>query len=554
MIRCLICAVILPACGATGYDVVIRGGTIYDGSGGRPTMGDVAIAGDRIAAVGSPLGGRGRIEIDARGQVVAPGFINMLSHAGESMIADRRAVADVKQGVTLEIFGEFSWGPLSDAMKQEILDLQADIRYPVEWTTFGEFFAWLAGRGMSVNVASFVGAATVREVVLGKSPRAPDAAELDRMRELVRQAMREGALGLTTALIYVPGSYASTDELIALAKVAAELDGLFTVHMRSEGDRLLEAIDEVIRIGRAAAIRTEIYHLKAAGRSNWDKLNAAVAKIEAARREGLLLTANMYNYVAGATGLDAAMPQWVQEGGVPAWTARLKDPATRARVRAEMRAPGKDWENLYLGAGADGVFPVAFKNPALRPLTGKNLAQIAAERNTTPEDVAMDLVIEDGTRVGTIYFLMSEDNVKKQLKLPWVSFGSDAASMAPEGIFLKASTHPRAYGNFARWLGHYVRDEKLVPLTEAIRRLTGLPATNLGLSGRGFLKPGMYADVVVFDPATIADRATFEKPHQYSVGVRHVLVNGVPVLKDGEHTGALPGRALKGPGAVAARP
>jgi N-acyl-D-amino-acid deacylase len=466
----------------------------------------------------------------------------MLSHAGEGMIADRRARADVEQGVTLEIFGEFSWGPLSDAMKREIVELQADIRYPVDWTTFGEFFAWLARRGMSVNVASFVGAATVREVVLGKSPRAPDAAELDRMRELVRQAMREGALGLTTALIYVPGSYASTEELIALAKVAAELDGLFTVHMRSEGDRLLEAIDEVIRIARVAAIRTEIYHLKAAGRSNWGKLDAAVAKIEAARREGLPLTANMYTYIAGATGLDAAMPQWVQEGGVPAWAARLKDPATRARVRSEMLAPGKDWENLYLGAGADGVFPVAFKNPALRPLTGKSLAQIAAERNTTPEEVAMDLVIEDGTRVGTIYFLMSEDNVKKQIAIPWVSFGSDAEAPAPEGVFLTWNPHPRAYGNFARLLGKYVREEKVIPLEEAIRRLTSLPAANLRLAGRGCLAVGCFADVVVFDPQRIADHATFEKPHQLATGVKDVVVNGVPVLRDGEHTGATPGR------------
>ena len=531
------------------YDLILRHGTIYDGSGKPTVSGDVAINGDKIAAVGDLKSAHGKTEVDVRGLAVAPGFVNMLSWATESLIVDGRSQSDIRQGVTLEVMGEGdSMGPLSDEMKKEGLQNQGDLKYEIKWTTLGEYLDYISKKGISPNVASFVGATTVRVHEIGYADRPPTPAELERMKALVRQAMEEGALGVGSSLIYAPAFYAKTDELVELCKVASQYNGMYISHMRSEGNRLLEAIDELIAISRAAHLPAEIYHLKAAGESNWGKLDAAIAKVEAARKEGLHITADMYTYPAGATGLDASMPPWVQEGGLQAWIARLKDPATRLRVKQEMSTPSDKWENLFLGAGPDGVLLAGFKNDALKPLTGKTLAEVAKMRGKSPEETAMDLVIEDGSRVGTIYFLMSEDNIRRQIQLPWVSFGSDEASPATEGVFLKSNSHPRAYGNVARLLGRYVRDEKLIPLEEAVRKLTSLPATNLKIQNRGLLQPGYFADVVVFDPAKIQDHATFLKPHQYSTGMVHVFVNGTQVLKNGEHTGATPGRFLRGPG------
>ncbi|HET9483551.1 MAG TPA: amidohydrolase family protein, partial [Xanthomonadales bacterium] len=487
---------------------------------------------------------------DARGKAVAPGFINVLSWATESLILDGRAMSDVKQGVTLEIFGEgWSMGPLTPAMKAEAVRQQGDFKFDIEWTTLGEYLDWLAARGTSPNIASFVGATTVRVHELGYEDRAPSAAELARMQDLVRAAMREGALGVGSSLIYAPAFYAKTDELVALSRAAGESGGGYVSHMRSEANRLLEAIDELLAIGREAGVHAEAYHLKAAGEPNWPKMAQAIAKIEAARAAGQPVSANMYAYTAGATGLNAAMPPWVQEGGQEAWIERLRDPATRAKVVAEMRTPTDAWENLYLMAGSpERVKFIGFKQEQLKPLTGKTLAEVMAMRGTGPEDTMIDLVIEDGSRVDTAYFLMSEENVKLGLAQPWVSLGSDAEASAPEGLFLKSSTHPRAYGNFARLLGHYVRDERVLTLEDAIHRLTGLPAANWKLAQRGCLEPGCHADLVVFDPATIADHATFDRPQQYATGVDHVFVNGVAVLLNGEHTGAKPGRVVRGPG------
>ena len=531
------------------YDLVIRGGTVYDGSGAEPVVADVAIQADTIAAIGDLSDTEGREEIDAEGLAVAPGFINMLSWATESLIEDGRSQSDIRQGVTLEVFGEgWSMGPLNETMKADEKAGQSHIQYDIAWTTLGEYLEHLAERGISTNVASFVGATTVRIHELGYEDRAPTSDELGRMRDLVREAMEEGALGVGSSLIYAPAFYASTDELIELAKVAATYDGLYISHLRSEGNRLLEAVGELITIAREADIRAEIYHLKAAGEPNWDKLDAVIDTIEAARAEGLDVTADMYTYTAGATGLDAAMPPWVQEGGFEAWRSRLQDDSTRARVAQEMQTPTDEWENFFTAAGPEKMLLVGFRKEALRPLTGKTLAEVAAERGTTPAETAMDLVVEDSSRVGTVYFLMDEDNVRRQIALPWVSFGSDAESSAPEGVFLKSNPHPRAYGTFARLLGKYVRDEDIIPLEEAIRRLTSLPAANLKIKRRGALQPGYFADVVVFDPARIQDHATFAEPHQYATGVEHVLVNGVPVLRDGEHTGATPGRVVRGPG------
>jgi N-acyl-D-amino-acid deacylase len=533
---------------APHYDLVIRHGTVYDGSGVAGAVEDLAIQGDRIAARGDLSGAHGKQEIEASGLAVAPGFIDMLNHAETSLIADGRSQSGIRQGVTLSVFGESSMGPLTDAMKQQMRARQADIKFDITWTTLGEYLDSLVARGISTNVASFVSASTVRANVIGLDNRAPTAEELDRMRGLVRTAMGEGAMGLTTALIYTPAVFSKTDELVELAKVASAAGGMYISHMRSEGNRLLEAIDETITIARDAHIRAEIYHLKAAGQSNWTKLGDAIAKVEAARKDGLEITADMYTYTAGSTGLDASMPPWVQEGGYDAWAARLRDPKTRDRVRREMTTPGDEWENLLLAAGGDGTLRVGFKNEALRIYTGKTLGEVAKLRGTSVQDTAMDLVAEDGSRVQVVYFLMSEDNVKRQIQLPWVSFGSDASSMSTEGVFLKTSTHPRAYGNFARLLGKYVRDERVIPLEEAIRKLTSLPADTLKVKDRGRLTVGHFADVVVFDPKTVADRATYEQPHQYAVGMRHVWVNGAQVLKDGEHTGATPGRVVRGPG------
>ncbi len=531
------------------HDLIIRGGTVYDGTGSPGLIADVAIDGDRIARVGRLDDARGRVELDASGLAVSPGFINMLSWATESLIADGRSQGDIRQGVTLEVFGEgWSEGPLTDAMKQVAVEQQGDIRFDIEWTTLGEYLEYLVERGISTNVASFVGATTVRTHELGFEDRPPTDEELERMKALVAQAMEEGALGLGTSLIYAPAFYASTEELIALARVAGEYGGRYISHMRSEGNRLEEAVDELIQIAREARIPAEIYHLKAAGRSNWDKLDSVIQKVEAAREEGLDISADMYTYTAGSTGLDAAMPPWVQEGGYEAWAERLRDAATRKRVIREMTTPTDDWENLYLAAGADKTLLVGFKNEKLKPLTGKTLAEVAKQRGQSAEETAIDLVIEDGSRVQVVYFLMSEENVKRQVGLPWVAFGSDAGSMAPEGVFLESSTHPRAYGNFARLLGKYVREEGATTLADAIRRLTSFPAENLELRDRGRLAPGHFADVVVFDPDEITDHATFEAPHAYSTGVVHVFVNGEQVLRDGEHTGAKPGRVVRGPG------
>jgi N-acyl-D-amino-acid deacylase len=531
------------------YDTIIRGGTLYDGSGAAPTIGDVAMQGDRIVRVGKLSDAHGKIEFNAKGLAVAPGFINMMS-GEDTLFADGRSQSDIRQGVTLEVFGEGeSMGPLTPEMQKYFQARQGDIQYPITWSTLAQGLDQLQQHGISCNVSSFVGAATLRENVLGFADRGPGPAELARMQDLARQAMQEGAFGVASALIYAPGDYAKTDELIALAQAVSPYHGIYISHIRSEGNQLIEAIDELIDIARAGHVSAEIYHLKEAGRDNWGKLDEAIRHVEAAQAQGLHINADMYTYTAGATGLDASMPPWVQEGGYEAWARRLKDPGIRKRVVQEMRKPSDKWENLLLATGsADRVLLVSFKNDALKPLTGKTLAEVAKIRGESPEDAAIDLVVEDGSRVGTIYFLMSEDNVRRQLSLPWVSFGADEDSQAPEGVFLKSNPHPRAYGNVARFLGHYVRDEKVVSLQEAVRRLSSLPANNLSLDHRGLLKEGYYADVVVFDPATIQDHATYDKPHQYSTGVEQVFVNGIQVLKDHEHTGAKPGRVVYGPG------
>ena len=534
------------------FDVVIRGGTVYDGTGAPGRRGDVGIRGDRIAGVGDLSDEPATTVIDAAGLAVAPGFINMLSWSTESMLVDGRSQGELREGVTTQIFGEgSSMGPLTPEMKQRAIEQMGDLKYDITWTTLSEYLRELEKRGVSQNVASFIGATTIREHVIGLEDKKPTPSQLDEMRALVRQEMEAGALGIGSSLIYAPAFYASTDELIELCKVAAPYRGKYISHMRSEGNRLLEAVDELIRISREAGIPAEIYHLKAAGQANWPKMDKVIAKVEAARKAGLKITADMYTYPAGATGLDASMPPWVLDGGYEAAYKRLADPATRTKIAAAMRTPSNDWENLYRAAGsADRVLLVEFKSDKLKPLTGKTLAEAARMRGENPVDTIMNLVLEDRSRVGTVYFMMSEDNIRKQIVLPWVSFGSDAASMAPEPPFTKSSAHPRAYGNFARVLGKYVRDDKVLTLAEAVRKLSGLPATNLELDHRGFLKEGMFADVVVFDPAGIADRATFENPHQYAVGMRHVFVNGAHVIRNGEHTGAKPGRALWGLGRI----
>ncbi len=531
------------------YDVVIRHASIYDGSGHAPVIGDIAISGDTIAAVGL-VAGKGRREIDAHGMAVAPGFINMLSWATEPLIQDGRSLSDIRQGVTLEVFGEgWSMGPLTGAMRREELARQGDIRYDIPWTTLGEYLEYLTGRGITPNVASFVGATTIRIHVIGEEDRQPTAAELDTMRLLVRQAMEDGALGVGSSLIYSPAFYAGTNELIEMSRVAGEYGGMYISHMRDEGRNVLTALDELITIARTAGVPAEIYHLKASGRANWAKLDTVIARVEQARADGLRITADMYTYPASSTGLDATMPPWVQEGGHDAWVARLRDPAVRTKVVAEMRGEGENFDNAFANAGgAGGILLVSFKQDSLKYLTGKTLAEVAEMRGTPPEETALDLVIQDDSRVGAVFFTMSEENVRKKLRLPWVSFGSDGGSLAPEDPFTRSNPHPRSYGNFARLLGHYVRDEKILPLEAAIHRLTLLPATNLKLDRRGALRPGWYADVVVFDPATITDHATFAEPHQLATGVRDVFVNGVQVLRDGAHTGAMPGRVVRGPG------
>ena len=527
------------------FDVVLRNGLVCDGTGSPCTAGGVAIMGDKIAKIGDVSTDRGRIDVDVHGQLIAPGFINLMS--GETgLFADGRGLSDVLQGVTLEIFGEGeSMGPLTDDMRAEEQLQQGDIKYQITWHTLLQGLETLVGHGISPNVASFIGAATPRINVLGRANRAPTPAELDQMRQITAKAMEDGALGVASALIYQPGNYAKTDELVALAEVAAKYKGIYISHIRNEGDHEMEALDELITIARQAQVPAEIYHLKVAGTKNWDRLPQVLQKIEAARAERLQITADMYPYAAGATGLDAAMPPWVQEGGLEAWRKRLQDPAIRKRVKHEMLTSDK-YDNLLRSAGSpDKVLLAGFKSDALKPLTGKTLGEVARMRHSTPEDTAMDLVIEDDSRVETIYFLMSEDNIRKQIVLPWVSFGADADPEGIDGVFLKSSTHPRAFGTFARVYAQYVRGEKLLTVEEAVRKMTSLPAANLGIAQRGLLQPGYFADVVVFDPSTIQDRATFEKPRQLATGVSEVFVNGVEVVHNGEHTGAKPGRVIK---------
>ncbi|WP_339814703.1 D-aminoacylase [uncultured Imperialibacter sp.] len=542
------------SCSTPDYDVIIRNGLIYDGSGSAPISADLGIKGDTIATIGNLKEKSGATEIDAKGKAVSPGFINMLSWATESIITDPRSMSDIRQGVTLEVFGEgVSMGPLSDKMKADwVKNAEEETDITPEWTTLGEYLEYLETKGVTPNVASFIGATTLRIHTVDYDNRPPTEEELDSMRLLVKQGMEEGALGIGSSLIYAPAFYASTEELIELCKVAAPYGGRYITHMRSEGNQLLEAVDETIRIAKESGIPAEIYHLKGAGTDNWWKIDTLLTMIEGARAEGIKLTTDMYTYTAGATGLDASMPPWVQEGGPEKWRERLQDPDVRKKVIEEMRTATNEWENLLLSAGSpERVVLLGFKNDSLKPIyTGKTLAEAAVIHGKSPEETAIDLVIADETRVGTAYFMMSEENVKRQIQLPYMSFGSDAESVMPEGKVLESSTHPRTYGNFARLLGKYVRDEKVISLAEAIRRLSSMPAENMGIRKRGRLLPGYYADVVIFDPATIQDHATFENPHQLSTGVTDVWVNGVQVLSNSEHTGSFPGRVVRGPGWV----
>jgi N-acyl-D-amino-acid deacylase len=545
----LVCSAAPAPKNGTDYGLLIRGGMIYDGSGGTPYVGDVAVKGDKIIYVGPHAPGRAARIVDASGKAVSPGFINMLSWATESLIADGRGLSDTAQGVTLEVMGEGdSMGPLNPEMKRLEVKRQGDIKFPIRWTTLGQYLEYLQRKGITPNVASFVGATTVRVHELGEKDVDPTTAQLKRMRALVRQAMKEGAMGVGSSLIYAPANFAETPELTALAHEAARCGGIYISHVRDEGPKLLEAIDELIRISRDSGAPAEIYHYKQSGRENWGKIDAAIARVNAARAAGHRITADMYTYPASSTGFDAAFPLWIQDGGLEAWVRRLKDPKTRAKAIAWMHGPEATEDTKLVVEEPDKVLLVGFKTARLKPLTGKTLGEVARQRGKAPEEVAADLIAEDGTRIQVVYFAMSEDNVRREVGLPWMSFGSDAASQAPEGVFLKSSTHPRAYGNVARLLGHYVRDEKALTLPDAVRRLTSLPAANLSLKQRGSLKPGYFADVVLFDPATVRDNATFAKPQQLATGVKDVFVNGVQVLKDGKHTGAKPGRFVRGPG------
>lgn len=531
-------------------DVVIQNGTLYDGTGSPPFIGTVAIKGDKIVYVGPPKFFRADQNINATDKAVSPGFINMLSWGVDSLIEDGKSQSDIRQGVTLEVFGEgMSWGPLNDPLKASMKKNQGDIQYEITWTTLGEYLQFLEDKGVSTNVASFLGATTLRINAVGYEDRAPNEEELELMKDLVHQGMKEGAMGIGSSLIYAPAFYSSTEELIEICKVAADYGGMYISHMRSEGNKLLESVDELLTIANEAGIPTEIYHLKQSGKKNWGKLDRVIQKIDSARAKGLKITTDMYTYTAGATGLDASMPPWVQEGGLEQWIQRLKDPKIRKRVIKEMQADTDKWENLMRAAESpDKLILVGFKNDSLKYLKGKTLAEVSKIKGKSPEETAIDLVIQDGSRVGTVYFLMDEENVKRQIQLPYMSFGSDAGSMAPEGVFLKNSTHPRAFGNFARLLGKYVRDEQIIPMEEAIYKLSGLPASNLKIKERGFLKENYFADVVVFDPKSIRDFATFENPMQYSTGIEQVWVNGTHVLENGTHTGAFGGRFVKGPG------
>jgi N-acyl-D-amino-acid deacylase len=536
--------------GEAEVDVLIQNGTVYDGSGAPPYQGTVALKGDKIFYIGPPKFFTAKKIINATDKAVSPGFINMLSWGVETLIEEGKSQSDIRQGVTLEVFGEgMSWGPLNEELKAYMKKNQGDIKYDINWTTLGEYLQFLEDKGVSTNIASFIGATTLRINAVGYDDSKPNESELALMKNLVHQGMKEGAMGIGSSLIYAPAFYSSTEELIALCKVAAEYDGLYISHMRSEGNKLLESVDELLTIADQSGIRAEIYHLKQSGKKNWYKLDQVIQKIDSARAKGLEITTDMYTYIAGATGLDASMPPWVQEGGLDQWIARLKDPAIRKKVIKEMKADTDQWENLMRAAeSSDKLILVGFKNDSLKYLTGKTLTEVAKMRGKSPEETAIDLVIQDGSRVGTVYFLMTEENIKKQIKLPYMSFGSDAGTMSPEGVFSKSSTHPRAFGNFVRLLGKYVREENVISLEEAIYKLTGLPASNLKIQKRGQLKNGYFADVVVFDPKEISDHATFENPMQYATGVEHVWVNGTHVLENGNHTGAYGGRFIKGPG------
>jgi len=535
------------------YDLILRGGDLYDGSGGSPQVADIAVRNDTIAAIGDLSKARGRAEIDVRGLAVAPGFINMMSQAGQTLIEDGKAQSDIRQGITLEVLGEGeSMGPRNERMKGDFVKGHGDIRYDIGWTTLDEYLRFLEKRGVTPNVASFIGAATPRVHVIGYDDRPPTEEELGLMQKLVGQAMEEGALGVASALIYPPGSFAKTEELVAMAKVAAQYGGLYISHIRSEGDDIVQATDEFLRIVREAGVRGEIFHLKTGGRDNWAKMDQVIGIVEKARAEGLEITADAYPYAAGMAGLLASFPPWIQDGGVEAAIKRMKDPATRQRIIREMRAPSQGWESLYLQCGSpERILLIAFNEESLKPLTGKTLAQVAEIRGKSPEETAMDLLIEDNGQVLAIYFSQSEENLKKTLPLPWLSYCTDESSYAPEGIFLESGAHPRAYGTYPRILGKYVRDEKLMTLQEAVRKMSALPAETLRIERRGRLQTGYFADIVVFDPSKVRDLATFENPHRYATGIVHVLVNGVQVLRDGEHTGAKPGRVVRGPGATA---
>lgn len=531
------------------YDTIIKNGTIYDGSGNKPYIADVAINADTIAFIGDLKNAHAKNELDASGKAVAPGFINMMGHSEETLFQDGRAQSDIRQGVTTEIFTESSFGPLNAKMKAQLQNGQGDIKYDVSWNTLGQYMNTLEHKGISCNIASFVGAGTVRQYVIGEDNKPPTATQLDSMKLLVDTAMEEGALGVTCALIYPPDNFAKTDELVALSKEAAKYGGAYISHIRSEGNQLIAAVNEIITIAKEANIPVEICHLKAAGKDNWNKMDSLIQLVEVARREGINITANMYTYTAAATGLTSCFPPTLQDGGFGKLRERLQDQAIRKKMMKAMHTDANDWENLYYGSGdADHILLLQFKQDSLKKFTGKTLAAIAKIRGTTPEETAMDLIVQDSTRVGVAYFLMDETNVKKEVPLPWVSFGSDEASYTSEGVFLRSNAHPRAYGCFARVLGKYTRDEKLMSLQLAIYKLTKLPSTHIKLQKRGEIKEGNYADVVIFDPNSVQDHATYDKPHQYATGVSDVFVNGVQVLKNNEHTGATPGKFLKGPG------
>jgi N-acyl-D-amino-acid deacylase len=526
------------------YDVIIKNGRIIDGSGNPSFAGDIAINADTIAAVGDLGKAKAREIINATGMAVAPGFINMLSWAVETLIEDGKSQSDIRQGVTLEVLGEGdSWGPLNERMKIQMKKEQGDIKYDIPWTTLGQYMEFLENKGISTNITSTVGASTLRIHAVGYENRPPTPEELDSMKLLLRQAMQEGAVGLSSALEYVPGGFAGRNELIELCKVVAEYDGLYISHIRNEDDLLLESIDDHLKVAGAANVRSEIYHFKQVGKSNWEKLESAVAKVDSARAAGMQTGADMYNYTASSTGFDILMPDWIQEGGFEAWIGRLKD--TGARKKAGIFIRNKI---LKKNGTAEKIMVVGFNNDSLKYLTGKTLAEVARMRNKTWEETVMDLVIQDNSRVSVVYFSMSEENVKKQIAIPWMSFCSDGTSSAPEGVFLKSGTHPRAYGNFARLLGKYVREEKVISLEEAVHKLTSLPAANLRIAKRGSIKKGYFADLAIFNPDSIQDHATFENPRQYATGMKHVIVNGVQVLRNGEHTGSLPGKVVRGPG------